>query len=232
MKRSYSNQLNEMIRWLTNTNQLLGSGMPFPVLSQEADTIIGLGNGIASAIRDEYPFYAKEIPEILKLLFRGNAYSGISVNKAAFGELFIICKHIDYEPVNMNWWRIIHPRIIAISRDLFADGYYSSSAEKAVKEVEVRLREKFSELKPGVGVPTKIGEVIGALLSENGLFHFCDTTTASGKDYRRGVHALFEGFMAAYRNPSAHANLKVDRRTAMEQIMLASQLMHILDIQN
>ena len=54
--------------------------------------------------------------------------------------------------------------------------------------MESRLREKFSELKPGAAVPPKIGDVIGALMSEKCAFNFCDTTTTSGRDYRRGIH--------------------------------------------
>ena len=54
--------------------------------------------------------------------------------------------------------------------------------------MESRLREKFSELKPGAAVPPKIVDVIGALMSEKGAFNFCDTTTTSGIDYRRGIH--------------------------------------------
>ena len=49
-------------------------------------------------------------------------------------------------------------------------------------------------------------------LSENGAFKFCDTTTTSGRDYRRGIQSLFEGIMAAYRNPAAHANLQYEKR--------------------
>ena len=91
------------------------------------------------------------------------------------------------------------------------------------------MREKFAELKPGTSVPSKVGDIIGALLRDNGVFKFCDTSTTSGKNYRRGIQSLFEGTMAAYRNPSAHANLQYDRREALEQIMLASQLMFVLD---
>ena len=120
-------------------------------------------------------------------------------------------------------------RDVNVSRELFVDGHCSAAAEKAIKEVESRLREKFSELKPGAAVPSKIGDVIGALMSENGAFKFCDTTTTSGRDYRRGIQSLFEGIMAAYRNPAAHANLQYEKREAMEQIMLASQLMYVLD---
>ena len=145
------------------------------------------------------------------------------------GELVVIVRHIKAEPVVVQFWSEIHPRIVNVSRELFVDGHCSAAAEKAIKEVESRLREKFSELKPGAAVPSKIGDVIGALMSENGAFKFCDTTTTSGRDYRRGIQSLFEGIMAAYRNPAAHANLQYEKREAMEQIMLASQLMYVLD---
>ena len=35
--------------------------------------------------------------------------------------------------------------------------------------------------------------------------------------------------MAAYRNPAAHANPQYEKRETIEQIMLASQLMYVLD---
>ncbi len=151
------------------------------------------------------------------------------MNNTAFGEVFIIIHHIIQEPVDTAIWREVHPRIADISQSLFCDGYYDSAAEKAVKGVESRLRELFQILKPGVTVPTKIGDVMGALLSENGAYQFADLSTTSGKDYRRGIYSLFEGIFAAYRNPSAHENLPCTKREAMEQIMLASQLMYVLD---
>lgn len=141
----------------------------------------------------------------------------------------IIIRYIEAEPVVVQFWSEIHPRIVNVSRGLYVDGHCSTAAEKAVKEVESRLREKFVELKPDAAIPAKIGDVIGALISENGAFKFCDTTTTSGKDYQRGIQLLFEGIMAAYRNPAAHANLQYEKREAMEQIMLASQLMYVLD---
>ena len=80
----------------------------------------------------------------------------------------------------MSIWQEIHPRIVSISQDLFCDRYYDSAAEKAVKEVESRLRELFQQLKPGSAVPAKVGDIIGALLTENGAYHFSDLSTTSG----------------------------------------------------
>lgn len=166
--------------------------------------------------------------KIQGILFNNSVY-GLSVNSAAFGELFIIIQHIAQEPVNVTIWRDIHPCISGVSRSLFCDGYFDSAAEKAIKEVEGRLRELSKELKPNSIVPTKVGDIIGALLTENGAYQFADLSTASGKDYRRGIQSLFEGLFAAYRNPSSHKNLTYTRRESIEQILLASQLMYVLD---
>ena len=227
MKLPYENELYELRKWIDNTNATLN--MQFPRLSQEIQRVHQWINAIAAGIQTDYPFYADMLPCITNILFQGNGITPALVNPAAFGELVVIVRHIEAEPVVVRFWSEIHPRIANVSHELYVDGHYSTAAEKAVKEVESRLREKFLELKTGAAVPAKIGDVIGALMSENGAFKFCDTTTTSGKDYRRGIHSLFEGIMAAYRNPAAHANLQYEKREAMEQIMLARQLMYVLD---
>ena len=227
MKLPYENELYELQKWIDFTNANLQ--MQFLHTPQEIQRVHQWINAITMGIQADYPFYATTLPRIASILFIDNGMGAFILNHAAFGELVIIIRHIEAEPVVVQFWSAIHPRIVNVSHELYADGHCSTAAEKAVKEVESRLREKFSELKPSAAVPAKIGDVIGALMSENGAFKFCDTTTTSGKDYRRGIHSLFEGIMAAYRNPAAHANLQYEKREAMEQIMLASQLMYVLD---
>ena len=227
MKLPYENELYELRKWIDNTNTPLN--MQFLHTPQKIQRIHQWIGVIAKETQTEYPFYAAMLPGIANILFQGNGMSPALVNPVAFGELMVIICHIGAEPSIARFWSAIHPRIVNVSHELYVDGHYSTAAEKAVKEVESRLREKFLELKTGVAVPAKIGNVIGALMSENGAFKFCDTTTTSGRDYRRGIHSLFEGIMAAYRNPAAHANLQYEKREAMEQIMLASQLMYVLD---
>ena len=227
MKLPYENELYELRKWIDFTNANLQ--MQFLHTPQEIQRVHQWINAIAAGIQTDYPFYADMLPRITNILFQGNGITPALVNPAAFGELVVIVRHIEAEPVVVRFWSEIHPRIANVSHELYVDGHYSTAAEKAVKEVESRLREKFLELKTGAAVPAKIGDVIGALMSENGAFKFCDTTTTSGRDYRHGIQFLFEGIMAAYRNPAAHANLQYEKREAMEQIMLASQLMYVLD---
>lgn len=229
MKTEYENELRSLQSWINNVNNGLASGIPIAIDPDSANNTCYQINAVADGIKGEYPFYTKELKNISTNLFKGSAYGTISLNIAAFGELFIMVHHVVQEPVNISIWREIHPRIAGICQGLFCDGYYGSAAEKAVKEVESRLRELFQELKPGVSVPVKVVDIIGALLTENGAYHFADLSTVSGRDYRRGIQLLFEGIFAAYRNPSAHENLPCTNREAMEQIMLASQLMYVLD---
>ncbi len=229
MRIAYENELRNLQNWINNANHNLKSTGTVTTDSVSAQNIYYQINRISDEVLNEYPFYAAELKNIAPTLFTDFGYGTVALNSAAFGELYIIIGHIIQEPVDTAVWREVHPRIAAISKELFCDGYYDSSAEKAIKEVETRLRELFQLLKPGVTVPTKVGDIIGALLTENGAYHFADLSTASGKDYRRGIQSLFEGTFAAYRNPSAHENLSCTKREAMEQIMLASQLMHVLD---
>lgn len=229
MKVPYQNELYELRKWIDNTNANLSLQLQFFRTQQEIQIVKQLIITIAAGIQGEYPFYASILPQIASILFPVNNMGTATLNPAAFGELVVIIRHIDAEPFSMRFWTAIHARITNVSYELYKDGHYASAAENAVKEVETRLREKFAELKPSVPVPSKVGDIIGALLSEKGAFKFCDASTTSGKDYRRGIQSLFEGTMAAYRNPSAHANLQYDRREALEQIMLASQLMFVLD---
>ena len=229
MKTTYSTTLNELIRWINNINGQLQTGFNFMHLSQEVQSVTTLISALSGHIKAEYPFYAEMLPKISAALFPNTGMGSCNINPIAFGQLALIVKHVETEPVDIRIWENIHPRITKISRDLYCDGHYDSAAEKAIKEVETRLREKFSELKPGTGVPPKTGDIIGALLSDNGVFTFCDTSDQSGKDHRKGIKLLFEGFISAYRNPSAHANLAYTKREALEQITLASQLIYILD---
>ncbi|MCI8646871.1 MAG: TIGR02391 family protein [Firmicutes bacterium] len=229
MQTKYENELISLRNWINNANSNLELARRVTTDLSSKNTICYQINAIADGIANEYPFYATQLKMISENLFKHSIYGAIVLNAAVFGELVIIIRHIIKEPINMSIWQEIHPRIVSISQDLFCDRYYDSAAEKAVKEVESRLRELFQQLKPGSAVPAKVGDIIGALLTENGAYHFSDLSTTSGKDYRRGIQSLFEGIFAAYRNPSAHENIPCTKREAMEQIMLASQLMYVLD---
>ena len=164
MKLPYDNELYELRKWIDFTNANLN--MQFLKLPPEIQSVWQWIRVIATGIQSDYPFYAATLPRIAYILFQQNEVGAVFLNPAAFGELVIIIRHIEAEPVVVQFWSEIHPRIVNVSRGLYVDGHCSTAAEKAVKEVESRLREKFVELKPDATVPAKIGDVIGALISE------------------------------------------------------------------
>ena len=56
----------------------------------------------------------------------------IFLNPAAFGELVVMVRHIEAEPVVVQFWSEIHPRIVNVSHELYVDGHYSSIPRFAV----------------------------------------------------------------------------------------------------
>ena len=152
MKIPYKNELNELIRWISNANAIIGSSRQITHLVQEVQQVTRLITVVSNGIQEEYPFYSKLLPEVASRLFM-NFMGSLRLNTAAFGELAVIIRHINEEPIDLKLWENIHPRIQKISKGLYVDAYYDSAAEKAIKEVETRLREKFKEY-PGFTVLT------------------------------------------------------------------------------
>lgn len=229
MRNIYSNELEKLLHWALNIEQTLSTSMPYMRTMNEVQEIFRCISVVSDGIKLEYPFYADLMNKISNNLFSQNAYNFFSINLANFWQLNMMLKHIHKEPVNMAFWSNIHPRIQIISKDLYTDGHYASAAERAVKEVETYLKEKFSTIKPDSKPISDVKSAIDALLSDTGLFQFCDVTTQSGRNVRKGTKLIFDGCILAYRNPSAHANINFTKREAFEQITLASQLLYILD---
>ena len=215
--------------WAQNINRELTNGnVPF-VDCRTPQSVREQLLDLANMVKDEYPFYSDELLGMAPMLFRCGMGNSHSINPAAFGELFIIVKNLKMEPFNLALWNTIHPSITNSSFGLYADGHFGSAAEKAIKEVEQRLRSIFTQVKPASVEPKDATEIVGALLSENGAYPVSNWKTPSEKSYGRGIKLLFEGFLASCRNPIAHCNRDISKQEAVEQIALASQLMHVLD---
>ena len=145
-----------------------------------------------------------------------------------FGSLDQLEIQNDYDPSNVFYWNNIHPQIRKVAKELFDGEFYDSAVDKAIKEIETCLRELFGVLKEDSKEPSKINDVIGALLSENGAYKYCDTTTQCGLNFCRGFKQICEGLFAAYRNPTAHRNVNLHKREAFERIAFVSMIMYVL----
>lgn len=116
----------------------------------------------------------------------------------------------------------LHPRLEGKVRPIFLLGDYETAAFKAMKEVEVRVREL-------AGLPD---ELIGVTLirqafNPNGV-PLTDPSHEGGE--RQARSDLFAGAIGSFKNPTSHRTVTyTDPTEASEVIMLADMLMRILD---
>lgn len=227
MRPAYDGALTFLRDWIRDTNNLLLGGQTVVIYPQTYLQVRTAIQNVERGIQHEYPYFSQELEAIVNNLFvpMGNL---MTINTAAFGEIFVIINQLIKEPINMRFWSDIHPDIARVSKALYCDGHFGVAAEKAMIEVETKMRSLFKECKPNTGIPKDAASLIGALLSENGCYSFCDTSERSGQNYRKGIHELFKGAFLAFRNPNVHENIECTQKEAFERITLASQMMSVL----
>ena len=116
----------------------------------------------------------------------------------------------------------LHPRLEGKIRPIFLLGDYETAAFKAMKEVEVRVREL-------AGLPS---DLIGVSLMRQAFNPnggpLADATHEGGE--RQARSDLFAGAIGSFKNPTSHRTVTyTDPTEASEVIMLADLLMRILD---
>ena len=227
MKPTYNSDLIPLRDWIRDINNLLKTGHQVIMNPNDCFQIQEAIQRIAHEIKYEYSFLSSELYVIQNNLFNFMV-NPPTINTASFGELFLAVEQIINEPINTRFWNDIHPDIVRVSKALYCDGHFGAAADKAVIEIETKMRKLFRKYKPGAIVPKDSDALIDALLSDNGLHHFCDTTEKSGQNYRKGIHQLFKGAFLAYRHPNLHENLPCTQQEAFGRIVLASQLMFVL----
>jgi len=126
-----------------------------------------------------------------------------------------------------NFWLLIHPMIISISKSRYESNHYADSVEAAMKEVNVRIKNiylsKTGNEEDGASLMKRAFSV------NNPIIKLDDISTESGKNIQQGYMELFSGSMIGIRNPKAHANITITKERAIHFIFLASLLMYKLD---
>ena len=135
MKLPYENELYELRKWIDFTNANLQ--MQFLHTPQEIQRVHQWINAITRGIQADYPFYATTLPCVANILFQQNEMGAIFLNPAAFGELVVIVRHIEAEPVVVQFWSDIHPRIVNVSHELYVD-YTLHLPDKAILQSKLR----------------------------------------------------------------------------------------------
>ena len=116
----------------------------------------------------------------------------------------------------------LHPRLEGKVRPLFLLGDYETAAFKAMKEVEVRVRELSGLPSDLIGVPL----VRQAFNATDGPL----TDQSHDRGERQARSDLFAGALGSFKNPTSHRSVTYqDPTEASEVILLADLLMRILD---
>ncbi len=84
---------------------------------------------ISKDIKESHPFISSTLSELKHSIFTRNHTLEVISTTRLNDILNILIKEYN----NINIWRFIHPRIIYVSKKLYCDGHYSSSALNAVK---------------------------------------------------------------------------------------------------
>ena len=128
MRPAYDDALTFLRDWIRDTNNLLLGGQTVVIYPQ---TYLRVGTAIQNVgwgIQREYPYFSQELGAIVNNLFvpMGDL---MTINTAAFGEIFIIINQLIKEPINMRFWSDIHPDIAHVSKALYCDGHFGVAAE-------------------------------------------------------------------------------------------------------
>lgn len=179
-------------------------------------------NELAFEVRNKNPKLYDDLQEIKSNLFVGQNF----VNVYNLGRLVQILRSYDYLSTN-DFWQFAHPRIIELSKNKFEDGYFSDAVQTALVEICEIIR-KYRDDK-GLEEIISDKNMMYNSFKEN-LLKFTDSSTTSLKNIQEGYEKIFPGVIQAMRNPNAHSNTRMEKADAARKIMIASDLMFMLDI--
>lgn len=190
---------------------------------------------IAKDIEQEQLVLSNQLMDIKNNLFREVLVNWnticIYINPFAFGKGIEVLDILLAQNFNRqgDWWQLIHPRIVQVSKKLFLDGSYANAACDAYIEINDRVKRLFQAIKPEEKVPDGAAAMKTVFSANAPLIEFCDRSTDSGANTQKGFMEMLAGAMSALRNPKAHANITIGQDDAMRRLIFASMLMYKID---
>lgn len=199
-----------------------------PITSEE---IIAIKNDlirVSEIINSEHRHFSKELFELKDRLFVGYVF----FDPLIFDQIMAILKALvcDINNPPQSGWNLIHPQIVAVSKQLYLDGHFANAAQDAFVEINDRVKKIYRRLNPSASKILDGDAVMTTVFSPNNpMVKICDTTTDSGMNEQKGFMFMLQGAMSALRNPKAHANITITAEDSMRRLMYASMLMYKID---
>lgn len=118
---------------------------------------------------------------------------------------------------------VLENRIRRECHDLYDRGHYVEAVQKAMRLVEIELRERCH-------VPTKLfGERLLEAALNPDKDHPITLVSRWGKQSQRGLEYLFKGAFGYFRNYAAHDGRLISADSAARALALASELLHLTE---
>ncbi len=117
--------------------------------------------------------------------------------------------------------KLLSPRIEKHCWPLYSDGYFKHAARESMVQVEMALKEK-----------GKIQDIQFGRQLINNLFagkHEVKLKAPIGEAQQEYAKEYFKGVFAYYRNYSAHDGSKIDEKVALRILIIASELLDLID---
>jgi hypothetical protein len=116
---------------------------------------------------------------------------------------------------------LLHPRVVDTCMKLLDGEHFPQAALEAMKQVEIALREK------GLAPQDRFGERLIKWVLGTG--RHLTLSVPLGEELQDQARLLFRGAFTYYRNYAAHDGANIDRTTCIRVLILASELLDLLD---
>lgn len=179
-------------------------------------------NELSYEIRNKNLELYNDLQNIKSNLFLGQNF----VNTFTLGRLIQILRSYGYISTN-DFWQFVHPRIVELCKNKFEDGYYFDAVQTALVEICSIVREFRKE--QGLPEIPSDKDMMYNTFSTSKELQFTDSSTTSLKNIQEGYEKIFPGVIQAMRNPNAHQNNIIGKTEAVQKLMIASNLIKMLD---
>lgn len=208
----------------------IGQNPNLTVIPISPTDINNVKNGIiklSGTVEKEQPFFSNELFALKDRLFIGYG----TINPGVFGQIYMILKTLKHaiETPTANEWDYLHPKVSAIAKERYLNGYFADAVEAAFKEIEVNVRKALYTIDAEKSISSTVTLMTTVFSDNTPILELCDRSTVTGKDIQKGYMYLFAGAMSGIRNPKAHENTTISKEEAMQKLMFASLLMHKLE---
>lgn len=124
----------------------------------------------------------------------------------------------------MDVEQLLSPRVVKHCMALYRDEYFKHAAHEAMTQVELALKEKGQVKDKRFGYT-----LVESLFQIGGKGQYIRLRVPLGQDLQAQAEQLFKGAFAYYRNYSAHDGSKIDQHQCLRIMILASELLDLID---